>query len=80
MAEKESIAGNYHVLFDNENRGPVWRMGYHVWKHETKDFYIHVGYHLTWGVSTKSQFDKETGRTREILLETEIKTHIADQF
>ena len=66
MAKHNSFAGNFHILFDNKEGGPVLRRGYHVWKHETQDIYIHVGSSLKWKVSKKTDFDDDTGRTRDI--------------
>ena len=65
MAEKDSYAGNYHVLFDNDTGGPALRRGYNIWKHETEDVFIHVGRRLKWNVSKKTDFDNDSSRTRD---------------
>ena len=65
MAELDSYAGYYHVLFDNQRGGPALRRGYQIWKHDTEDVFIHVGRGLRWNVSKKTDFDRDTSRTRD---------------
>ena len=65
MAEKDLYAGNYHILYDNNGRGPVLRRGYQVWQHETENFVIYVGRSLKWNIGKKTNFFTDTDRTRE---------------
>ena len=68
MAEKDSYAGNYHVLYDNNTGGPAFRRGYNIWKHETEDVFIYVNRRLRWCVSNKKTFDGDGTRTRDDFL------------
>ena len=65
MAELDSYAGVFNILFDNDTKEPALRRGYQIWKHENEDVFIHVGRRLKWNVSKKSDFDRDVSRTRD---------------
>ena len=66
MAETDSYAGTFQMLFESNPRRLALRRGYQVWKHNTKDFFIYVGKNLKWHLSEKRYFDLDVDRNRDI--------------